>query len=250
MPGMLMIPGNLPVKECRGKLVADSRDVAKMLGKQHGHVMRTISTMYRHLAEQGGVSGGPPTQSNIGVSEFFIKAAYKDSTGRRLPCYYLTEMGCEMVAHKQTGEAGTKFTAKYVKAFHEMKDFIAEKNSEIWKDTRALGKEIRRREVEVIRRFVDYAEAQGCRGAGWYYANISRLADRAAGIESRETARTAQLAALLVVESVIESQITEGMEAGRGYREIYQGIQDRLSELGIAARPLSAGAREEEKNRG
>ena len=116
------------------------------------------------------------------------------------------------------------------------------------KDTRALGKEIRRREIEAIRRFVDYAKAHGSQGAEWYYTNISRLADRAAGIERREAARTVQLAALLVVESVIENQITEGMEAGRGYREIYQGIQDRLSELGIAARPLSAGARKGEKN--
>lgn len=237
MPGMLVLPGSLPVKEYRGKLVADSRDVAKVLGKRHKDVLRMISTMCRHLNGR-----------KIAPVDFFLRASYEDAKGERRPCYYLSEMGCEMVAHKQTGEAGTEFTAKYVKAFHEMKDFIAERNSTIWKDTRALGKEIRRREIEAIRRFVDYAKAHGSQGAEWYYTNISRLADRAAGIERREAARTVQLAALLVVESVIENQITEGMEAGRGYREIYQGIQDRLSELGIAARPLSAGARKGEKN--
>ena len=45
MPGMLMLPGSLPVKEYRGKLVADSRDVAKVLGKRHKDVLRMISTV-------------------------------------------------------------------------------------------------------------------------------------------------------------------------------------------------------------
>lgn len=119
----------LPVFEYRGQIVTNSRDVAALIGKRHKDVMRQIRTMQAHL-----------TGRNFAPSDFFIPATYTDSTGRELPCYYLTQMGCEMVANKQTGAAGTLFTAQYVKAFHAMKEFIMERNSPIWQDTRALTK--------------------------------------------------------------------------------------------------------------
>lgn len=207
----------LPVFEYRGQLVADSRDVAAMIGRQHGHVMRTVHTMYNHL-----------TQSKIGVSDFFIPATYKDSTGRSLPCYYLTEMGCEMVANKQTGEAGTIFTAQYVKAFHAMRDFIRERATPEWQETRSLGKEIRRMETDAIKAFVAYAEAQGSQHAARYYQSISSLANRAAGIIERNRAHVIELSTLLMVERAIEKEIRTGIEAGRPYKEIYQSIKEHI----------------------
>ena len=214
--------GALPVFEYRGQLVADSRDVAAMIGRQHGHVMRTVHAMYKHL-----------TQSKIGASDFFIPATYKDSTGRSLPCYYLTEMGCEMVANKQTGEAGTIFTAQYVKEFHAMRDFIRERQSPIWQDTRALGKEIRRMETDAIKALVDYATAQGSQHAARYYQSISSLANRTAGIVERDKAHTVELSALLMVEKIIAQEIRTGIEAGRPYRNIYQSIKERMTALSV-----------------
>lgn len=212
----------LPVFYYRGQLVADSQDVAAMIGRQHGHVMRTVHTMYKHL-----------TQSKIGVSDFFIPATYKDSTGRSLPCYYLTEMGCEMVANKQTGEAGTIFTAQYVKAFHAMRDFIRERQSPIWQDTRALGKEIRKMETDAIKALVDYATAQGSQHAARYYQSISSLANRTAGIIERDKAHTVELSALLMVEKIIAQEIRTGIEAGRPYKNIYQSIKERMTALSV-----------------
>jgi hypothetical protein len=54
------------------------------------------------------------------VSDFFVGSAYFDSTGRELPCYLLSKMGCEMVANKLIGEKGVLFTAAYVSKFNEM----------------------------------------------------------------------------------------------------------------------------------
>lgn len=81
----------LPIFEHHGQLVTDSRDAAQMLGKRHTEVLRSIKTMCKHFTER-----------NFASSDFFIPATYTDSTGRELPCYYLTQMGCEMVANKQT----------------------------------------------------------------------------------------------------------------------------------------------------
>ena len=210
----------LPVFEYRGQLVADSRDVAAMIGRKHKDTLRTISTMCKHL-----------TGRKIALSDFFIPATYKDSTGRSLPCYYLTEMGCEMVANKQTGEAGTIFTAQYVKAFHAMRDFIRERATPEWQDTRALGKEIRKMETDAIKALVAYATAQGSQHAARYYQSISSLANRTAGIVERDKAHTVELSALLMVERIIAREIRSGIEAGRPYKEIYSALKEKLCSM-------------------
>lgn len=211
----------LPVFEYRGRIVADSRDVARMIGKRHTEVLRTIKTMCKHF-----------TESNFGFSEFFIPATYTDSTGRQLPCYYLTQMGCEMVANKQTGAGGTLFTAQYVKAFHAMKEFIMERNSPIWQDTRTLTKEVRRQETDVIRELVDYARTQGSQHAVKYYTSISKLANKAAGIDDRDLAHVGQLTTLMLIEQVIADEIRASIAAQKPYKEIYTSVQQRLLAFG------------------
>ena len=218
------LPNQLPVFEYRGKPVADSRDVAAMIGRPHYILMRTIRTMYRHLSD-----------NKIVCADYFIPSTYTDEQGKERPCYYLTEPGCDMVANKQTGEAGTVFTAQYVKAFHQMRALLLERSSPIWQDTRSLGKEIRRIETDAIKRFVGYAKAQGSRNADRYYTNLSRLADRTAGIESRDTAQVVQLTSLLLLEKVIAREIAQGIEAGTHYKAIYQAIKDKLAAFGAVA---------------
>jgi len=99
-----------------GQLYTDSRDVAKMVGKQHKHLLRDING-YCSILEK-------TAEPKIGLSDFFKKSTYKDSTGRTLPCYLITKKGCEFVANKLTGEKGVLFTAAYINAFHAMEDTI------------------------------------------------------------------------------------------------------------------------------
>jgi hypothetical protein len=82
---------------------------------------------------------GKITQSNFGVSDFFVGSSYLDSTGRELPCYLLSKMGCEMVANKLTGEKGILFTAAYVAKFNEMES----RERELWES-------IEREQLETI----------------------------------------------------------------------------------------------------
>lgn len=211
----------LPVFEYRGQVVTDSRDVAQMIGKRHTEVLRTIKTMCRHFNER-----------NFASVDFFIPATYIDPKGESRPCYYLTQMGCEMVANKQTGAGGTLFTAQYVKAFHAMKEFIMERNSPIWQDTRTLTKEVRRQETDVIRELVDYASTQGSQNAVKYYTSISKLANKAAGIADRDLAHVGQLTALMLIEQVIADEIRASIAAQKPYKEIYTSVQQRLLAFG------------------
>lgn len=103
----------LKVLGFHGMQVVDSRDVAHLVEKRHDHLFRDI-TGYIKIMEES-------TAPKVGVSDFFIKSTYRDSTGRTLPCYLLTKKGCDMVANKMTGEKGVLFTAAYVLAFEEMR---------------------------------------------------------------------------------------------------------------------------------
>lgn len=100
-----------------GQLYTDSREVAKMIGKDHRHLLRDIDGYCATLEKV--------TEPKIGLSDFFVKTTYKDTTGRTLPCYLITKKGCEFVANKLTGEKGIIFTAAYVNAFHSMEDKLA-----------------------------------------------------------------------------------------------------------------------------
>lgn len=86
-----------------------SLEVAEMVRKDHAMLLRDLRRYEKQF-----------TECNLAVSDFFRKSEYKDSTGRTLPCYYITKKGCEFIAHKLTGTKGTEFTAKYINRFHEM----------------------------------------------------------------------------------------------------------------------------------
>ena len=99
-----------------GQLYTDSREVAKMIGKDHRHLLRDIDGYVKVMAEKG--------KTKIGLSDFFVKSTYVSTQNKQLPCYLITKKGCEFVANKLTGEKGILFTATYIDAFHEMEDAI------------------------------------------------------------------------------------------------------------------------------
>lgn len=89
--------------------VIDSRDVAKMVGKSHAHLMRDIRDYIDDIL----------TDPKLDSLDFFIESNYKDAKGEVRKCYLLTKQGCEFVANKLTGRKGTIFTATYVSLFNE-----------------------------------------------------------------------------------------------------------------------------------
>ena len=159
-------------------------------------------------------------------------------SGQRTPGYYLNEQQAAfLLTLLKNTPVVVAFKKELVRQFYAMRDFIAERNTAAWQDTRTLGKEIRRIETDAIKALVDYATAQGSRNAARYYQSISRLANRAAGVTERDSARLAELCVLLLAEKAIAQEIREGIEGNKPYKEIYQIIKSRITEnlIGIAA---------------
>ncbi len=100
----------------------DSREVAEMMEVEHKYILRSIEGTDK-------VVGIIPTllSANLHPDNYFIKSSYKDNSGKTIKCYLVTKMGCEMLGNKQQGEKGILFTARYVKRFNDMENYIENK---------------------------------------------------------------------------------------------------------------------------
>ncbi|CUH96375.1 hypothetical protein P22_2465 [Propionispora sp. 2/2-37] len=92
----------------------DSLYVAKYFEKEHFHVLRDIA---RITDTKSGLSEDF-TQSN------FERTFYRDSTGRKLPCYMMTRDGFTMLVMGYTGKKAMRFKELYIRRFNEMENFI------------------------------------------------------------------------------------------------------------------------------
>lgn len=98
----------------------DSRDVARILGKHHHHLIRDIRGYVKAIMEEPNL---------VTPKEFFVEDIYHvDNSNKEYVRYILTKKGCDMVANKMTGKKGVLFTAAYVDAFHKMKKTISTGN--------------------------------------------------------------------------------------------------------------------------
>ncbi|MBO9477566.1 Rha family transcriptional regulator [Shimia sp. R11_0] len=89
------------------KLYASSRDVAKRFGKEHKNVLRDIKAL--DCSEEF-------SRLNFELSD------YKDTTGRKLPCYYMTHDGFTLLVMGFTGKVAMAWKEKYIWAFNAMRD--------------------------------------------------------------------------------------------------------------------------------
>ena len=247
----------LPIVEYKGQAVADSRDIAKLTGRNHRDLVRQIKTFCRHMEHGNQRKITPVNESKIGLVEppkdkeaeskiglcqegaeskialcdFFIESTYKDTNGRERLCFLCTRKGCDMIANKMTGEKGTLFTAAYINRFYAMERQLTERLSPLWQDLRALSKEIRKEETETIKTLVEYAEGQGSVNAQRYYTSFSALADRFAGIIDRDKATLSQLNTLIIVERIIAAEIRRCINRGSPYKDVYPCCKSQLAGL-------------------
>ena len=92
----------------------DSRSVAALFEKEHKNVLRDIAKI---IEPESGLSE-EFTRLNFELSK------YKDSTGRKLPCYQMTRDGFTILVMGYTGEKAMRFKELYIKRFNEMEALI------------------------------------------------------------------------------------------------------------------------------
>ena len=108
--------------------VIDSREVARMIGKDHWEILWYIEGNAKK--GENGIIGILPTLQGgqLIPTDYFIESSYIADNGTKYKCYLCTRMGCDLLATRQRGEKGILFCAKYVERFKEMEEELKSKS--------------------------------------------------------------------------------------------------------------------------
>ena len=112
-----IVPSAPSLEVVNGHPTTLSTQVAEYFGKNHQHVTRDI----RNLIEKC---------PDLGVSNFG-QSTYKDSQGKKQPCYRMDRKGFVLLAMGFTGEKALQFKIAYIDAFDEMERQLLKKEKNI-----------------------------------------------------------------------------------------------------------------------
>lgn len=110
------------LKKCEEQTIT-TVEIAKMMEMRHDRVLRKLEGQDVKGKHTEGIIE-ILTRHNLGASDYFIPATYKDESGKENKCYKITKLGCDFLANKFSGEKGIIFTARYVKRFADMEQSL------------------------------------------------------------------------------------------------------------------------------
>lgn len=98
---------------------------------------------------------------------------------------------------------------------------------------RAEGKMIRRVETDAIKEFIEYAKNNGSQSSERYYAIITKATNEILNISAgqRDSLTAVQLEHLAMVERVIASALTQGIEKEMNYKDIYKLASSKAKQV-------------------
>ena len=184
----------------------DSLQVAEKFGKEHKNVLQSIDNL---IAE------------NSAVKIMFKISSYKSGNGQSYRKFYMNRDGFSLLAMGFTGKEALEWKLQYIRAFNQMENFIREKSTQMWVETRKA-------ETDTIQKLVEYAKGQGSSHAEMLYMTYTRLANKMAGINKRDESTVMQLNNLSLMENIILHEVDLGIMQGKHYQGIYRDCKKRL----------------------
>jgi anti-repressor protein len=103
--------GLINIENKDGVLLVSSREVAERFGKEHKHVLESITNIGQQM-------------STAEFSALFKNSTYKASNGKTNPEYLLTRDGFSLLAMGFTGAKALEWKLKYLEAFNKMEEVI------------------------------------------------------------------------------------------------------------------------------
>lgn len=219
---MCPVNNDLVVKSIENDLVVSTLDMWKPLDVDHNAILKLVKKYEQDFQE-------------IRTFGFEIqKSAGRPTTF----CYLNEEQATFLITLMKNSPRVVPFKKKLTREFYRMKKFIAQQmnqkaNAE-WLENRANGKLIRKIETDTLKRFVEYATAQGSKNAHHYYSNISSMQNKALFFidqkfkNVRDLLDIHQLTTLQIADRIVIRALEEGMAANLGYKEIYQKAKQNI----------------------
>lgn len=188
-------------------------------------------TNNKHHAVQALIQKYEKNLSRFGQVAFEMRAVKYSRGTNEEKIYLLNEQRATflMTLMRNDGVDGivVEFKARLVEEFFRMREFIREKQSEQWKQTRIESKENRIKETDVIKKLVEYAKEQGSTHSDMLYITYTKLAKTVIGGKRKELT-VSELNTLTLVESIILQTIRIDMSMEMPYKDIYKDCKDRI----------------------
>ena len=208
----------LAVKVYQNQRVITFKDIDTVHERPDGTAKRNFDTNKRHFVK--------------GEDYFLLKPSdFEKNENRTLEIpnrglTVFTESGYLMLVKSFTDDLAWEVQRQLVKNYFRKPQRL------YWQQTRQQTKDSRLLETECIKEFVAYAKGQGSQHAERYYCSFTRLANKAAGIDSsRENATIQQLNNLSLIEHIIEQVLRECMQQEKPYKEVYLACKARVEQF-------------------
>lgn len=201
--------------------VTTSLIIAEKFKKNHRDVLRAIKDL--------GCSNDF-TERNFALSE------YKDTTGRKLPMYYITRDGFMFLAMGFTGKEADLWKEKLIQLFNSMEQALLRQSTPDWQQARTESKQARKDLCDVIRSFVEYSKGQGSKNADRYYVCITTMINKTLfTIEGklpanlRDFLNPRQLRHLSTSEDIAINELESGMSKNLPYKDIFRTLKQEIA---------------------
>lgn len=207
--------------------VVSTFDLFQKMGYREHRKLKEVISSHREAFEE------------LGFLPLEREKPTKKEGGRPSESYLLNEdQFILLVLLAKNSPESVELKIRVSREFKRMKrtiaNLLAQRQDPNWQNVRADGKAVYLQKTDVIKRFVDYATAQGSTSASKYYVSLAKMENNALFfIEAkyknlREIMTIKQLMQVATADDVIEKAVKEGMEAGMHYKDIYQLAKERV----------------------
>lgn len=152
------------------------------------------------------------------------ESKYKTTRGKCYPMFELTTLQAKQLMARES-----KHVRKALLIYIEkLETLIREKQSAHWKTARISGKATRLNETDTIRdKLIPLAIGQGSKNYEKLYMTYSKLVNQCLGIEgrSRDDLPYHYIAAIDMLERIIENIISAEVDNGTHYKDIFQTVK-------------------------
>lgn len=199
----------------KNDIFTNSKVIADGTNNQHKNVKELIVKYQTDIEDFGTLS-----VSNV-----------ESTGGRPEQIYYLNEeQATFIITLLRNSKVVVQFKKELVRQFYVMRQFLMEKQSQLWIDTRIANKENRLKETDVIKQLADYAKEQGSTHSDKLYVVYTKLAKSVTG-GKRDNVSVSELNNLTLVESIILQTIQIGMSMQMHYKDIYKDCKNRIEQF-------------------
>lgn len=175
-----------------------SKIIAEGAGIQHHAVVKLIKKHSARLEKSGHI-------------KFMDFKSINPKGGRPTRIYYLNEQQATLlITFLDNTEIVADFKTELVDQFFKMRDFIRERNTADWQQTRVAGKAKRLQETDVIKQLAEYAKQQGSGNSDKLYLVYSKLAKTVVK-SGRDELTITELNTLNMIENMILKTIQADM---------------------------------------